>query len=130
MGGSHSHPPPIPKFRALNLIKYEDKDIIKTIIERPLSKINIKQQWKLILNNDKNTFKLKNVDNNKYLFIGQEPKEGIPVLSTIDLINDNYKNDPAYVDISNYELENKTDFSFISTFGTQLDIIDKNENKI
>lgn len=127
MGGGHSHPPK-PYDRALNIIKYESKEIVKTIIERPISKINIKQQWQLILNNDKKTFKLKNVDNNTYLFIGQEPKEGIPVLSTINL--NNYKYDPAYIDISASELENKTDFSFISTFGTQLDIIDENENEL
>ena len=31
------------------------------------------------------------------------------------------------LNISNMKLENKTDFSFISSFGTQMDIVDKND---
>jgi hypothetical protein len=63
-------------------------------------------------------------------YIGQEHKEGIPDFATIDLDKDNYKYDPAYVQISINEINNKTDFSFISSFGTQLDIVDRNDDDI
>ena len=55
------------------------------IIERPLSKPDKRQQWNIVLNNNKKTFKLKNIENNTYLYVGLEPTDGIPEFSTIDL---------------------------------------------
>ena len=125
MGGGPSRP--------VDIVFFEEviENLPQTrIIERPLSKLDKRQQWNIVLNNNKKTFKLKNIENNTYLYVGLEPTDGIPEFSTIDLDKDNYKYDPAYVGISNYEIENQTDFSFISTFGTQLDIIDKNDSDI
>ena len=96
------------------------------IISKPIDKLNINQQWKLILNdNDKKKFTIKNVANNKYLYIGQEDYEGLSAYTTIDLANKNYKTDPAFLGLTDEEIMNRTTFSFISSFGTQLDIIDK-----
>ena len=99
------------------------------IISRPISKLDKRQQWKLILNPDKKTFTMKNIDNNTYLYISQEPREGLSEYTTIDLDNNNYQFDPAFSNISETEVVIGTTFSFISSFGTQLDIIDKDTIK-
>lgn len=131
MGNSGPRRPHPVYWRDLNIVYFEEsQEPIKRIIERPISKLDKRQQWQIVLNNDTKTFKLKNVETNTYLYIGQEPKEGIPDFATIDLDKDNYKYDPAYVQISINEINNKTDFSFISSFGTQLDIVDKNDDDI
>lgn len=128
MGGSHSHAPPPKNSRDLNIVyfgkQYEPE---KRIIERPISKLDKRQQWEIIFyDTDKKIFKLRNIEKNTFLYLGQEPKEGIPEFSTINLENEMYKYDPAYAAITANEIENKTDFSFISSFGTQMDIVDKN----
>ena len=128
MGGSHSHAPPPIYWRNLNIVNYDEtKEPVKRIIERPVSRLDKRQQWQVVFNDNEKTFKLKNVETNTYLYIGQEHTEGIPEFSTIDLDKDNYKYDPAYVRMSKYEISNKTDFSFISSFGTQMDIVDRND---
>ena len=131
MGGSHSHPPPPMYRRNLNIVNYDEtKEPVKRIIERPVSRLDKRQQWQVVFNDNEKTFKLKNVETNTYLYIGQEHKEGIPDFATIDLDKDNYKYDPAYVDMSKLELSNKTDFNFISSFGTQMNIVDRNDMDI
>jgi hypothetical protein len=131
MGGSHSHAPPPMYRRNLNIVNYDEtKEPVKRIIERPVSRLDKRQQWQVVFNDNEKTFKLKNVETNTYLYIGQEHTEGIPEFATIDLDKDNYKYDPAYVDMSKLELSNKTDFSFISSFGTQMDIVDRNDMDI
>ena len=97
----------------------------KRVIVTEYDKTNTSQDWKIILNDDKKLFKLKNMYNNTYLLISQESREGLVEFSSIDLDNNNYLNDPAFKTMEKYELNNRTDFSFISSFGTQLDIIDK-----
>jgi hypothetical protein len=102
---------------------------IKRIEVTTLNTTNISQQWKIILNQqDKKILKLKNVYKNTYLFISQDPKEGFAEFTTIDIDNDNYKNDPAFSDIARDELDNRTNFSFIPSFGTHLNIIDNDDN--
>jgi len=132
MGGGPSRRAPHNVYwRALNIINYDETiEPVKRIIEKPISRLDKRQQWQIVLNDIENTFKLKNVETNTYLYIGQEHKEGIPEFATIDLDKDNYKYDPAYVNISKDEISNKTDFSFISSFGTQLDIVDRNDTNI
>jgi hypothetical protein len=130
MGGRSSKRPQV-NWRKLNIVNYEEiAEPEKSIIERPISKLDKRQQWQIVLNDDKKIFKLKNVETNTYLYIGQEPTEGIPEFATIDLDKGNYKYDPAYIGISKDDLINKTEFSFISSFGTQLDIVDKNDTDI
>ena len=131
MGNSGPRMPHPVYSRGLNIVNYEEtSEPEKRIIERPISRLDKRQQWQIVLNNDKKTFKLKNVETNTYLYIGQEPNEGIPEFAIIDLDKDNYKYDPAYIGIGKDEIMNKTDFSFISSFGTQLDIVDKNDSDI
>ena len=125
MGGGPSRPHPV-YWRGLHIVNFAESEAPdKRIIERPISQVDKNQQWQIVLNDIESTFKLQNLETNTYLYIGQEHKEGIPEFATIDLDKDNYKYDPAYVNMGKDEIANKTDFSFISSFGTQLDIIDK-----
>lgn len=114
--------------RNLYNLNYGDKyEPEKRILERPISKLDKRQQWEIVFNDtDKKIFKLRNIENNSYLYLGQEPNEGLAEFSTIYLDNNNYIYDPAFASITQSEISNKTDFSFISSFGTQLDIVDKN----
>ena len=131
MGNSGpSRPHPI-YWRDMNIVYFDETtEPEKRIVEVGLSRKDPRQTWHIVLNNDKKTFKLKNIHTNTYLYIGQEHKEGIPEFATIDLDKENYKYDPAYIKLSDTEISNKTDFSFISSFGTQMDIIDRNDNDI
>ena len=100
----------------------------KRVIITNLDKTIITQQWKIMLSPDKKLFKMKSMYDNTYLIITQEPREGLVEFSSINIDNNNYLNDPAFRDLDKYELDNRTNFSFISTFGTQLDIIDNDDN--
>lgn len=95
------------------------------VVSRPLSRKDERQQWHIVLQTDKRFMKLKNLMNNKYLFMGLEPVMGDAQFSTIDFDFDNYKSNPAYSVLSYPQIQDNTTFSFISTFGTQMDIIDK-----
>ena len=90
-----------------------------------VNRSDIRQQWQIVLQNDKTKLKLKNYFNNKYLYIGIDPKQGISQFSTINLDNNNYKNHPVFSQLNTDEIENGTIFTFISSFGTNLNIIDK-----
>ena len=73
---------------------------------------------------------LKNILNNRYLYIGLNPDKGTPEFSTIPLDNSAYKNEYPFNQISDDHVKNGSTFTFISTFGTQMDIIDNaNKNK-
>jgi hypothetical protein len=128
MGGRSSKPraPVAPSWRGIIFASAVKKAIPYRVVSRPISKLDKRQQWQIILNKDKKTFTLKNVETNTYLYITKEPTEGLSEYTTIDIDNQNYKYDPAFVNISEYEINIATNFSFISSFGTQLDIIDKN----
>lgn len=91
---------------------------------RPLSRRDERQQWNIVLQTDKRFMKLKNLMNHKYLFIGLEPITGDPQFSTIDLDFNNYKSNPVYSSLSSGQIQENTIFSFISAFGTQMDIVD------
>jgi len=99
------------------------------VVSRPLSRKDERQQWNIVLQEDKRFMKLKNVMNNKYLFMGLEPIQGDAQFSTIDFDFDNYKSNPIYSILSYNQLQDNTMFSFISTFGTQMDIIDNAKKK-
>ena len=71
---------------------------------------------------------MKSMFDNTYLIITQEPLEGLVEFSSINLDNNNYLNDPAFRDLDKTELNNRTHFTFISSFGPQLDIIDNDDN--
>jgi hypothetical protein len=95
---------------------------------RPLSRRDERQQWRIVLQTDKRFMKLKNIMSNKYLFMGLEPIMGNPQFSTIDFDFNNYKAIPIYNILSDTQIQDNSTFSFISTFGTQMDIIDKSLN--
>jgi len=95
---------------------------------RSLSRRDERQQWHIVLQTDKRFIKLKNVMSNKYLFLGLEPITGNPQFSTIDLDFNNYKANAIYNLLSDTQIQANSTFSFISTFGTQMDIIDKSLN--
>jgi len=99
------------------------------VVSRPLSRKDERQQWNIVLQTDKRFLKLKNIMNKKYLFLGLEPTQGDAQFSTIDFDFDNYKSNPIYSILSYSQIQDNTNFSFISTFGTQMDIID-NAKKI
>jgi hypothetical protein len=98
------------------------------VIITNLDKTNINQQWKIMLSEGKKIFKMKSMFDNTYLIITQEPLEGLVEFSSINLDNNNYLNDPAFRDLDQNELNNRTNFTFISSFGPQLDIIDNDDN--
>jgi len=97
----------------------------KRVIITNLDKTNINQQWKIIFSPDKKFFKMRSMYDYTYLIITQEPSEGLVEFSSINV--DNYASDPAFGDLDATELANRTNFSFISSFGTQLDIIARDD---
>jgi len=122
-------PPGIPNIKNFNTL---DKLPIPPIrvVSRPLNNSDSRQQWQMILSPDKNTFQLKNIQNHKFLYVGLDPDSGIAQFSTIDLDNNNYLTDLAFKKIPNNILDLNTKFNFISSFGTQLNIIDNTNEAI
>lgn len=84
-----------------------------------------RQQWRIILQSDKKYLILKNIMNSRYLYMGLEPKTGDSQFSTIPLDNGAYRSEYSFNSLSDNDVRQSTTFSFISTFGTQMDIIDK-----
>ncbi len=98
----------------------------KRVIETKFNKFEQKQRWIIMLNpQNKKLFTLKNAVKQTSLYVGQEPRDGNIEFSTVDLNNNNYTRDPAFQYLEPGELQNRTSFNFISTFGTQLNIIDE-----
>lgn len=122
-------PPKIPGVRDFRTLK-ESPIIPLRVVSRPLNNSDPRQQWQMVLSPDKKTFQLKNIQNHKYLYVGLEPESGIAQFSTIDLDNNNYLSDLAFSGINNNILNLNTSFTFISSFGTQLNIVDNANEKI
>ena len=95
------------------------------VVSRKIVKMDERQQWVIVLSSDKKHFTLKNVINNKYLYLGVEPQHGITQFSTIDLDNNNYKKNPVFSQLNQDDINNGTIFTFIPSFGANLNIIDK-----
>jgi len=94
-------------------LQVDDNPGSNTVNTRVLSRRDDRQQWTIVLDTDKHYLKLKNIINNKYLSLDIQAKSGNPLFSTSDLKSGFPQN---------------TIFSFISTFGTQMDIIDNDAN--
>jgi hypothetical protein len=93
---------------------------------RPLSRRDERQQWYIVLQTDKRFLKLKSLFSNRYLYLGLEPITGDAQFSTIDLDFNNYKANTVYSnELSEVQFQDNSTFSFISAYGTQMDIIDK-----
>ena len=95
---------------------------------RDISRTDKRQQWKIVLKENKKFLTLKNMLNNRYLYLGLEPERGNSQFSTIQLDNNAFKTEYPFSELTNNQIEESTTFSFISTFGTQMDIIDSNSN--
>jgi len=82
------------------------------------SNTNNKQKWRIVLENDKKFISLINLFNNKTLYLTLEPVQGFVIFKTIN------KNNLTQDQISNGDAI----FSFISSFGPQLNILDPDSN--
>ena len=100
------------------------------IESRSVSRMDTRQQWNIILQQDKTQLKLKNIFNKKYLYIGVSSPQSVKTqASSIDLDNNAYRSrNDIYGSISDSKINESTTFTFISSFGTQLDIIDKSKS--
>lgn len=104
-------------------INYNAPNIPRRIIITKLDRLNKAQQWRIILNQDKKLFKIQNLYNYTYLIATQEPLEGLIEFTTIDIYN--YRNDPPFASLPQDEMDNRTNFTFIPSFGTHMDIVEK-----
>lgn len=96
------------KFNAA--IQVDDSPGSNSVYSKDLSRRDERQQWVIMLDSDKRYLRLKSVMNGKYLNFDINAKTGNPAFSTNNLSNG---------------FPSNTIFSFISTFGTQMDVIDK-----
>lgn len=96
---------------------------------RNISRKDERQQWQIILQGNKKYLTLKNIMNGRHLYIGLEPKTGNTEFSTIPLNNGAYHSEYPFNQLNDDQINQSTTFSFISTFGTQMDIIDKESSK-
>ncbi len=117
-----------------NSLQVDSKPSSAKVLSRNLSRRDERQQWTIILQSDTKYLKLKNIMNNRYLFLGLSPSRGEAQFSTIDLDFDNYKKQESlkriYSSLSQTQIDDNTTFTFISTFGTQMNIIDEEQNKL
>jgi hypothetical protein len=90
-----------------------------------ISRLDERQQWSIVLENDKKYLKLKSILNKKYLYLGIDPLINTSQFSTIDIDNNKYMQHPIFKQLSKDDINNGTIFTFISSFGTNLNIIDK-----
>jgi hypothetical protein len=111
-------------------LQVSDNDANAEITIRDTSRKDPRQQWIIELQNDKAFLKLRNVQNKRYLYIGLEPRRGDSQYSTIDLDFTNHRKGTIYNDVSDEYIGKATTFTFISTYGTQLNIIDRNIPKV
>ena len=82
---------------------------------KDISRKDPRQQWKIIFpNSDKRFIKFQSIYNSRYLYLGLDPKKGTSIFSTI----------PNTEVSTSTEIDINSSFSFISTFGTQLNILD------
>jgi len=109
-------------------LQVEDNPSNPRVNTRDISRKDERQQWRIILQTDKKLLTLKNLMNGRYLYIGLEPKTGNPQFSTIPLDNGVYRSEYPFNSLSDNEVRQSTTFSFISTFGAQMDIIDKDSH--
>lgn len=138
MGGGGSRippPPPIPRVKVFNSLK-PNTSAPASVESVVLSRKDPRQQWQIVLQPDKKFMKLKNVANGKFLYLGLEPLTGENQFSTIDLDKTidgkkaNYKYSPVFSKVTENDIDNATTFNFISSFGPQMDIIDKSSKVI
>lgn len=107
-------------------LQVDDNPSNPKINNRDISRKDQRQQWKIILQANKKYLTLKNIMNGRYLYMGLEPNTGNAQFSTIQLDNNAYRSEYPFNQLSDNDIKESTTFSFISTFGTQMDIIDKN----
>ena len=106
-----------------------DSDISKNSTKiRKISRLDARQQWKIIfsdlINNDKDKkhIELVNYSNNKMLYVGLDPHKGNAIYSTIGSSKTN--SDVPFSGLSDQDKKNGFTFTFISSVGTNLNILD------
>lgn len=104
-------------------LQVDDARANPRVYTRDISRKDERQQWQIMLQNDKKILTLKNYMNARYLYMGLEPNTGNAQFSTIQLDNKAYQSEYPFSQLSDDEIRQSTTFSFISTFGTQMDII-------
>ena len=109
-------------------LQVDDNPSNPKVNNRDISRKDPRQQWQIILQSDKKYLTLKNIMNGRYLYMGLEPKTGNPQFSTIQLDNRAYRSEYPFSQLNDSQINQSTTFSFISTFGTQMNIIDKASN--
>jgi hypothetical protein len=114
---------------------YEFSDALQTdsnannsaVKSRTKSRLDPRQQWIIVLQGDKydssklNRLKLKSLFNNKYLYLGLDALQGTSQFSTVDIAT--YMYHPAFQNLSAEQVEDGTMFTFISSVGTNMNII-------
>ena len=109
-------------------LQVDDNPSNPRVYNRDISRKDDRQQWTIILQGDKKYLTLKNIINGRHLYMGLETTTGNSQFSTIPLDNSAYRVEYPFNQISDSEITQNTTFSFISTFGTQMDIIDRVNN--
>jgi hypothetical protein len=94
---------------------------------RVISRNDERQQWKIIIQSNKKLLKLQNLMNGKMLYLGLEPSVGDSQFSTVNI--NKWKEHPVFKLLNEEQINDGTTFSFVSTFGTNLDIIDNEKKK-
>ena len=110
------------------------------VVSRDLDNKEPRFQWKIELQTTntidtttgknlvkKNILRLKSIYNNKYLYLGLDPVNGNAQFSTVDI--NNYKSHPAFKFLTDTQLSDGVNYSFIPAFGTNMNIIDNANRK-
>jgi hypothetical protein len=105
-------------------LQVDDARANPRVYTRDISRKDERQQWQIILQSDKKILTLKNIMNARYLYMGLEPNTGNAQFSTIKLDNGAYRTEYPFSQLTDDEIRQNTTFSFISTFGTQMNILD------
>jgi hypothetical protein len=109
-------------------LQVDDNPSNPKVNTRDISRKDERQQWRIILQSDKKYLTLKNIMNGRYLYMGLKPETGDSQFSTIPLDNNAYHSEYPFNQLQEKNIKQSTTFSFISTFGTQMDIIDKSKS--
>lgn len=96
---------------------------------RTINRTDDRQQWIIVLHGDGNDntklnkMKLKSLFNSKNLYLGLDPSQGTSQFSTVDIAH--YTQHPAFSNLTAQQVEDGTNFTFISSVGTNMNVISK-----
>jgi hypothetical protein len=99
-----------------------------SVITRNISRKDARQQWRIILQVDKKYLALKNIMNDRYLYMGLNSDNSNAEFSTIPLDNNAYRGEYPFNILNDEQASSGSTFTFISTFGTQMNVINNANN--